>query len=321
MVGLKGKHMITVSEEATIDFDITARAATEAFASKDVVFSADRIKWLYQSGFSQGTTVIAAYDDITKIGQIALIRQAFCWHGESCIAGQIVDLWILKAYRSPQLIRRIYREVERLCSAQNIRFIVAMPNENSRLLNERFLKLKPALLLKIRAGIVICGPRRHAKLKYSGHLSALTKKAAVELFSGFATDAEETGVRWDGDALFERTNDPTCDYAAHATTDLLLISSSRKTRGVAYTLLCGFFIRSEAVIAPSCVRELVRAACRFWKHHIFIYAGVNKNLPLLPGIALSPRLRAPMLVQLRNIHADGPDVRLDRFQLIDADFA
>jgi hypothetical protein len=29
--------MITVSEETTIDFDITARAATEAFASK-VVF-------------------------------------------------------------------------------------------------------------------------------------------------------------------------------------------------------------------------------------------------------------------------------------------
>jgi hypothetical protein len=42
---------------------------------------------------------------------------------------------------------------------------------------------------------------------------------------------------------------------------------------------------------------------------------------MLPGIALSPRLRRPMLVQLRNINADAPDVRLDRFQLIDADFA
>jgi hypothetical protein len=65
--------MITVSEEVIVDFDITARAATEAFASKDVVFSPDRIKWLYEHGFSQGTTVIAAYDDNTKIGQIVLI--------------------------------------------------------------------------------------------------------------------------------------------------------------------------------------------------------------------------------------------------------
>src|ERR1039457_2598922 len=99
--------MITVSEETTIDFDITARTATEAFASKEVVFSAERIKWLYERGFSQGTTVVAAYDGNTKVGQIALIRQTICWNGESCTAGQLVDLWILKAYRSPQLIRRI----------------------------------------------------------------------------------------------------------------------------------------------------------------------------------------------------------------------
>jgi hypothetical protein len=312
--------MITVLEETIVDFDITARAATEAFASKEVVFSAERMRWLYESGFSQGTTVVAAYDDGTKVGQIALIRQTVCWNGESCTAVQLVDLWILKAYRSPQLIRRIYNEVERLCVAQNIRFIVAMPNENSRLLNQRFLKLKPVLLLQIRAGIGFWGPRP-SQLKYSGYLRELTRKAAVELFSGFATDSAETGLRWDGNTLFDRTNDPTCDYAAHATADLLLISSSRKTRGVKYTLLCGFFLRSQAVIAPTCVRELVRAACCFWKHPIFVYAGVNKNLPALPGIALSPRLRSPMVVQLRSINADGLDLRFDRFQLIDSDFA
>ena len=313
--------MITVSEETNIDFDVTARTATEAFASKEVVFSAERIKWLYERGFSQGTTVVAAYDDDTKVGQIALIRQTICWNGEACTAGQLVDLWILKAYRSPQLVRRIYREVERLCLAQKIRFIVAMPNQNSRLLNQRFLQLKPALLLQIRAGIGIWGPRRPSKLKYSGHLNALTKKAAVELLSGFATGCAKIGLRWDGDTLFERTDDPTGDYAAHATADLLLISSSRKTRGVEYTLLCGFFTRSEAVITQNHVRELVRAACRFWKHPIFVYAGVNNTLPALPGIALSPRLRPPMLVQLRSINAEGTDMRFDRFQLIDVDFA
>jgi hypothetical protein len=218
------------------------------------------------------------------------------------------------------LIRRIYREVERLCLAQNIRFIVAIPNQNSRLLNERFLKLKPVLLLNIRAGFSAWGPRP-SRLKYSGYLKALTKTAATELFSGFATKSGETGVRWDGDSLFERTNDPTCDYAAHATADLLLISSSRKTGGVSYTLLCGFFTRSQAVITLPCMRELVRAACRFWKHPIFVYAGVNKSLPELPGIAIPHRLRQPMLIQLRSMDADRPDVQFDRFQLIDSDFA
>ena len=64
--------MITVSEETKINFDITARAATEAFASKEVAFSARRMRWLYERGFSQGATVVAAYDDGAKVGQIAL---------------------------------------------------------------------------------------------------------------------------------------------------------------------------------------------------------------------------------------------------------
>jgi hypothetical protein len=317
----EGPHMITVLEEALIDFDVTARAATDAFASSEVKFSPDRIQWLYERGFSQGTTVIAAYENTTKIGQIALIRQMLCLNGQLHLGGQLVDLWVLKAYRSPHLIRRIYKEVERLCLAENIRFLVAMPNENSRLLNERFLKLKPALSLQVRAGIAMFGPRHSSKLKYSGLLSALPKEAAVELFSGFLTNSAEDGLHWDGETLFERTNDPTCRYAAHATADLLLISSTRKTRGVPHTLLCAFFARSEASITSGSMRELVRAACRFWQHPVFIYAGINNDLPTLPGIALPSRWRAPLLVQMRKIASDGPEMGFGRFQLIDADFA
>jgi Acetyltransferase (GNAT) domain len=249
--------MIMVSEEPIVDFDLTARAATEAFASEDVVFSPKRIKWLYERGFSQGTTVIAAYNASEKIGQIALIRQTMYLNGQSCLAGQLVDLWVLKAYRSTQLIRRIYKEAECLCSAEGIRTVIAMPNENSKLLNERFFKLKTALLLQVRAGIGIWAPHRPSKLKYSGLVSALTKTAAVELFSGFATATADVGLRWHGESLFERTSDPTRDYAAHVTNELLLISTSRKSQGVSYTLLCGFFARPGAAIMPGTVRELV----------------------------------------------------------------
>jgi hypothetical protein len=312
--------MITVSEETNIDFDTTAKAATEAFASKDVIFYADRIKWLYERGFGQGSMVVAAYDDHAKVGQIALLRQTICLNGERFAAVQLVDLWILKAYRSSKLLRRIYQEAERLCLARNIRFMVTMPNEVSRPLNEYFLKLKPALLLPIRAGISIRNPRPSSKPKFSGLLDTLAKKDAVELFYAFATDAAESGLRWDGDTLFERTNDPTRVYAAHATDDLLLISSSRKTRGVEYTMLCGFFARPETVVTSALVSELVRVACRFWKRHLFIYAGINRALPALPGIALSSRLRRPMLVQLRRMGTDEMNVQFDRFQLIDADF-
>ena len=92
--------MITVSEERAVDFETTARIATEAFGLKDVSFSAPRMKWLYERGFGQGSAVVAAYDDSKKIGQIVLLHQKVYLDGAPVIATQLIDLFILKAHRS-----------------------------------------------------------------------------------------------------------------------------------------------------------------------------------------------------------------------------
>ena len=138
--------------------------------------------------------------------------------------------------------------------------------------------------------------------------------------AGFVTPPSENGLHWDAATLFDRASDPTRDYAIHATPDLLLISSSRKTRGISHVLLCGFLARPGAVVASSDVRTMIDAACRLWKHRVFVYAGLNNNLPYLPGFALPGRLRAPILVQFRDFASTGALPRLDRFQLTDSDF-
>jgi hypothetical protein len=216
-------------------------------------------------------------------------------------------------------VRRIYKEVERLCEALRIRVVVALPNENSALLNARFMKLKPFLSLRARAGFGLGWPRA-SRIRYSGDLKSMPEKQAIELLSGFNTPAAENGPHWDAETLFNRIGDPTCDYAVHATADLLLVSSSRKTRGIRYVMLCGFFARDGAAVTSRDTRALIGAACRFWKHPIFVYAGVNKNLPNLPGFALPERFRPPILVQLRDFNSEEPNLRFDRFQLIDSDF-
>jgi hypothetical protein len=311
--------MITVSEERAVDYEITARIATEAFGSKEVVFSAPRMKWLYESGFGQGSAIIAAFDDDKKIGQITLLHQKLYLDGKPAAATQLVDLFILQAYRSPQLLRSIYREAERLCQARNFRVVLTLPNEKSAPLNQRFFKLKPFLRLQARIGIAGWWPRG-SRLRYSGLLKSMPNNEALDLLSGFVTPAAENGLHWEAATLFNRMNDPTRDYAVHATADLLLISSSRKTRGVKHVLLCGYFSRAGATATSSAMRELIRAACRFWKHRLFVYAGINDRLPRLPGIPLPVRLRPPILFQLRDFDADEPDLRFDRFQLIDSDF-
>ena len=55
--------MITGSEESLVDYEVSARIATEAFGSKEVLFSAERIKWLNERSFGQGTTIVSVSDE------------------------------------------------------------------------------------------------------------------------------------------------------------------------------------------------------------------------------------------------------------------
>ena len=311
--------MITVSEQIAVDFESTARIATEAFGLKEVVFSPPRMQWLYERGFGQGSTVVAAFDDGRKIGQIVLLHQNIYLDGAPVVATQLIDLFILQAYRSSALVRRLYKEVERLCEAQNIRVMITLPNAISAPLNARLLKLRPFLLLPVRAGVSLGWPFR-ASLKFSGLIKTMPRDEVTKRLSGFVTPVTENGLHWNAATLFERIGDPTCDYAIHATEDLLLVSSSRKTRGISHALLCGFYARPGATVASGDIRTLIRAACHLWKHHVFVYAGLNKNLPYLPGFALPERLRPPILVQLRDAASPAADPRYDRFQLTDSDF-
>jgi hypothetical protein len=311
--------MITVSEENDVDFESTARIATEAFGSKDVIFSPPRMKWLYERGFGQGSIVVGAFDDGKKVGQIVLLHQKIYLDGEPVIATQLIDLFILQAYRSPTLVRRLYKEVDRLCEAKNIRVVITLPNAISASLNARFLKLRPFLLLPPRVGLSLGRPSR-ARLKFSTMVKAMPGEEAIERLSGFVTPVTENGLHWDATTLFDRISDPTCDYAVHATENLLLVSSSRKTRGVRHALLCGFFSRPRVTVPRGDITTLIRAACRLWKHHVFVYAGLNKSLPYLPGFALPERLRPPILVQLRDSAFTESDPHYDRFQLTDSDF-
>jgi GNAT superfamily N-acetyltransferase len=311
--------MTMISVEDAVDYDLTARIATEAFAQDEIHFSAERIKWLYERSFGEGTTVLAVIEDGRKIGQISLVHQRVSLDGEIYPAIQLVDLFVLQAHRSAALIRRIYKEVERVCTSRNIRFVVTVPNDKSMRLNERFMKVAPFLHLQVRAGISFGWPRR-SKLKFSGAFKSMSGLQAVKLFERFCGPAIENGLHWDAETLFSRLDDPTGDYAVHATDDLLLISSARRSKGVMHTMLCGFFARPDASIDNAAVRQVIRAACRHWKLPLFVYAGMNKRLPALPGIALPARLRAPMLVQLRDFEGDGSAVRFDRFQMIDSDF-
>jgi hypothetical protein len=126
---------------------------------------------------------------------------------------------------------------------------------------------------------------------------------------------------WDAGGLFDRLSDPTCDYAVHATDDVLLISSRRKSAGIGYTALCAFFTRPDAAVAVSGVSNLVAVACRFGSARSSSTPAPTQPCQTCPAFPCPPNRAWPSLVQLRDVKTDAETVRLDRFQLIDSDFA
>src|SRR5438034_4463206 len=138
--------MITTSCEETIDYEETARAATEAFGSH-VVFQPTQLQWSYERCFSLGTIVVSLRDGGRKVGQCAMVRQLVLMNGVYEPAVQIVDLFITKEFRSKDCLRQLYGEVEHQCALQKIRFALGMPNARAVAVNAHFFKMQPFLRL------------------------------------------------------------------------------------------------------------------------------------------------------------------------------
>jgi hypothetical protein len=312
--------MITASCEEAVDYEETARVATEAFGSPDFVFKPKQFQWFYERCFSLGTTVVTLRDGDRKIGQCAMVRQLVLMNGIYESAAQLVDLFIIKEFRSKDCLRQLYGEVEHQCVAQKIRFALGMPNARALPVNAHFFKLQPFLWLPIRMGLA--APFRSSTLIFSGPFQLMKKEEAVGLFARYRTAWGENGLRWDEEKLYHRLCSPSYSYGVHATKELLLISSPRSSRGVKYSLLCGFFVRPDAAVPRGNAGALVRASCHLWQRPLFVYVGFNNGLGDVPGFPLPRWLRpSPMLLQLRDFQPERPAPHFDRYQPLDFDFA
>ena len=312
--------ILKAGRETAVDYDQTAALGTTAFEKPGLVLSGDHLKWFYEKSFSRGATVISLTEDGRKVGQIAMVNQLVMIDGKEEDASQLVDLFIDKSHRGKRALTMLYGEVEKQFSAQKIRFGFGMPNAKAVRVNEHFFQLKPYLALDVRMGVTLPLTARQAGTSFK--FAAELKNEVIALGDRFATPANENGLKWNGAMLFNRLSAAKFEYALHATDNLLLVSSPRETRGVKYTLLCGFLRNPAAKVTKRDIRSVTRSACGIWSRPMFIYAGHYAALPAMPGFHLPKRIHhSPMLLQVRDFFPERGKFSMDRFQLMDFDFA
>lgn len=308
---------LDVRHEPDPDYEATARLADEGFGKPSPSFDAERLRWLYTAAFAGGSTTLALSDGSRKVGQVVLLHHHVRSAGGTSDAISLVDLFILKAFRSREAIERLYADVERFCLDRGIRFVLAVPNGKAAGVNARFLRLQSFLTLDIRAGVALPVPWGSAAV--SGEAGRMGRAACEDLFRGFLP-ATGDGLSWSAATLWPRLQDPAARYGVHATADLLVISSRRVTRGLPHTLLCAMMARPGARVARADVTRLTSAACALQGRPPFVYVGLNTAVPL-PGWRLPARLRpSPMIVQCRDLTATQGPPPFERFELLDFDF-
>lgn len=316
-----GDNALVARVETAVDYIETARLANEAF-DDPTAFDAHHMQWLYERAFSKGSTVISLYAGPRKVGQFAMVRQTVTTHnGGAELAVQLVDLFVLKPFRSRATLVALYGEVERQCHAQGIRFAIGMPNAAAIAANEHFLTLRPHRWLDIRAGISVMRPVSPS-LVINERFTAGTIDLYRSWLAPYMPTESESGIRWGADTFCKRLGNPRFPYALHAVENLLLVSSPRVRRGTPYVLLCGYFARQGAIVRPRDVHAVTRAACNAWHRPLFIYPGFNDAVPTPPGWRLPQRLRpSTMLIQLRDFHPDRSPLQFSYYQPLDFDFA
>ena len=184
---------LLIRHEPELDFEETAQLAAEGFGKPAGSFSAEKLRWLYDRAFSHGTTVLSAYAGDRKVGQVALVHQRVRVGGAPEQAIQLVDLFILKAFRSRAAIAGLYGEVERFCQANGVRFIVGVPNASGARVNIRYLTMTPFLRLDIRAGLGLPIGRRRGIV--SADLERIGRDEAAALFAR-VLPISGNGVEW-----------------------------------------------------------------------------------------------------------------------------
>ena len=310
--------VLTVREEHGIDFADTAALAAEGFDAAPGTFTPDGLRWLYERAFTDGTTVFALRDGERKVGHIALVHHTLRVGGRHETAVALVDLFILKAFRSRAAMAALYGAVERFCLERGVGFILAVPNGKAAPINVRHLKLAEAARLEIRVGLGGAPiPLRGVR---SWRVADLDPVRALDLLGRYCGNTGD-GLLWTSERLWARLAKPGADYALHLRDDLMLVSASRSGRRAPHTMLCAMMPRPGAAPGRLDVAAVVGAACRLHRRPLFVYAGVNGDVPL-PGLLLPERMRpSPMVLQLRDLRPDAVPAAFRRFEPLDFDFA
>ncbi len=303
---------IRIEKADELDARHTADLARAAFGKGGPELSAERFAWTYREGYPWAT-LVSAYSEGQKVGQLAGLYKTVALEGESHRAAELVDLFVAPAFRSFQGASNLYKELRRAATAEGAKLIYAYANDAASLLNKRFFKMEELTPLPARIGFSLGFTAGHG-------VTVLDDAAAIAaLHAEFEAGGAPGGVAWSEEAFRRRISSPVFRYVCATDGDCAVLASPRLIRSVPILLICATFSRAGHRVRPGALDALLARLCRTTGRPLYLYVGWNDQIGFDRGFALPPRALGGKFIMQSNF-LNSRRAQIGRFELLDVDY-
>ncbi len=299
------------------EFDgrMTSHLAYQAFGRIGPELSSERFSWAYKSGYDR-VTIISAFTDGIKIGQLVSFSKTLCLAGRSVQAAELVDLFVSPEFRGVKVAGKLYKTMRDTLEYEGIAVFYTYANERASYLNRRHLCLEESTQLPAYIGL-------HTNLRTSKQSDVTINETVDEIAAACIarTNAgSQTGVTVTAEQLARRISSPIHKYISAHYGDVAIIGSPRIVKSVPLLLICATFTKLNRPPEKKTVRMLTSALCGASDRKFFLYAGWNDSFKFDHGFRVPGSFFQGRLVIQSNF-LDSRRNDFGRFELIDLDYA
>lgn len=297
------------------DAEKTSALACRAFGKSGAELSFERFRWTVENGYDR-VIVASAFAGGEKIGQAAAILKRFACNGKVERAAELVDLFVSPDHRDFATVSAIYRKLKAALGAEQITRIYTYPNPGARLLNRRFFRLNQYEVLPMRVGVSsgIAWRPGAAAISVMSDLDEM-----VAAYDRIAGERSKDGLLWSKVQFRRRISSPVHRYLMASDGSFALLASPRRIRGVKVLLITASLQRETGSPGSGRTRALVSKLCAATGHHLFLYAGWNRQAAFRPGLVVPRFLQGNVFGLQSNFLVSHKD-EVPKVELIDLDY-
>lgn len=299
---------------APVDIASTAQLLQEVFPDSEVS-RPDYLRWLYEES-PFGSVIEANLDDAQgRSGHYALVPIALSVDGEPRNGALSLNTAVHERARGGGVFVGLAREALETARRQGIGTVLGVANANS---TPGFVRrLDFSLIGELPATVMISTPQRD-RLGVRTTWAAGAGRDTLDAAAGvLASDGAGMARHWNPDSLRWRLRAPGARYALHSSSEVLVVSTLVRNKGVRVAVILKVF--TLGVLDAAGAKALVWSAARWHRAPLALHVGLNERF-VPRGVLLPRRLRpSPLNLIRRDLTPEVQSRPIVQFELLDFD--